>query len=178
MNKELVTEYKKVDDLQAYVSKMFDGGAKAVIAEKTARIAARKGIPGEEITTWSQDADGNPLIEKTATISQADGIVEWVVSKIDEKGAFLIDQNGHNNQWIIDNSTFLRKYEADSGNPGIYKPVGGPQKFVRLSEAIHILQWGDEWNVDAGGYINITVQNDYYVISERDFNDTYRITSK
>ena len=44
-----------------------------------------------------------------------------------------------------------------------------------LSEAIHIVQWREEWNVDAGGYINITDPEDLYVISGRDFSDTYQV---
>jgi hypothetical protein len=103
------------------------------------------------------------------------GTPDWVATKIDETGNAIIDANSHTNQWVMDSGTFSRKYEALPELPGVYQPVGGAQKFVRLNEGIHIVQWGEEWYVDAGGYINITNADDMYVISERDFDDTYRL---
>ena len=87
----------------------------------------------------------------------------------------MIDRNGHANQWIICDAVFRKKYQAVPGQPGLYQPAGGPQRFVRVPEAVRIVQWGEEWNVDAGGYINITDPEDLYVISGRDFSDTYRV---
>lgn len=170
-------EFSPVQDLQAYAQELIAHGAPIVVAEKTARIAARPGVPGEQIISWSVDASGAALMEMNAVASMdpKSGISGWVVSKVDEFGNEVIDHNGHNNQWIIDNSTFQKKYEPDPEHPGIYRPVGGPQRFVRLDHGIHVLQWGQECNVDAGGYVNISVPGDYYVIAERDFTDTYRI---
>ena len=68
----------------------------------------------------------------------------------------------------------VKKYEDDPEHPGVFKPKGGPQKFVKVSEAIKINQWGGEMNVDAGGYINVTNPDDMYIISGRDFADTYK----
>lgn len=169
-------KYKTIDNLPEYIQGLLDRGANVVLAEKTGKIAARPGVIGERVISWSVDAEGNPVLEKDATVSaDAAGIPGWVVTKIDDNGKEVIDSNGHNNCWIIDNEVFCRKYVEDTECPGVYKPAGGIQKFVKLDEAIHILQWGEEWNVDRGGYINITNPEDMYVISGRDFGDIYRI---
>ena len=177
-NRKYSVEYKKIVDLEAYVQEMINNGAQILVREKTARIAARPGVPGKEkIISWSVDADGNPVMEKEAVVSADEsGTPDWVAAKIDSQGNIIVDSNGHTNQWIINAAAFCRKYEAVLEQPGVYKPVGGPQKFVRLSEGIHIVQWGKEWNVDAGGYINITNPDDMYVISGRDFDDAYGLS--
>ena len=176
-NRNDITQYRKIENLQVYVQEMRKKGVQIFVAEKTARISARPGVPGEKIISWSADSKGAPLMEKEAVVS-ADaetGIPGWVVTKVDEKGNVITDQNGYKNQWIIDNTIFQQKYEADKEHPGLYKPVGKPQRFVQLSEAIHIQQWGEEWYVDCGGFINVTDSEDMYVISKRDFEETYRI---
>lgn len=169
--------YRDIKDLHAYVQELINNGAEKFDAEKTARISARPGVVGEQIISWSEDADGNPIMEKDAVVSvdPKSGVSGWVVAKVDEFGCELIDQNGHINQWIIIDSVFRKKYEVDPEHPDMYRPVGGLQQFIRLSEAVHILQWGEEWNVDAGGYINISNEDDYYCISGRNFDDTYRV---
>ena len=107
--------------------------------------------------------------------TDASGHPDWIATKADASGSPVADCHAHLNQWIIGDSTFRRKYTAIPGHPDLYKPIGGPQHFVLLSEAIHIVQWREEWNVDAGGYINITDPEDLYVISGRDFSDTYQV---
>lgn len=176
-NRKSSVEYKKIEDLNVYVQELIRNGAPIIIAEKKARIAARPGVPEKErIVSWSVDAGGRPLLEKDAMVSVDEaGIPDWVATKIDEEGNNIVDANGHINQWIISAKTFSKKYEAVPGHPGIYKPVGGPQKFIRLDEGIHIIQWGEDWNVDVGGYINFTNPDDMYVIAGRDFDDNYRI---
>lgn len=167
---------KNIEDLKEYIQTLMASGASVIIGEKTARISARTGVPGEKIISWSADAGGKPVMEKSTVVSvDESGIPDWVVTKINEQGEVIKDANGHTNQWVIDNATFRKKYEVVPEEAGIYKPVGGPQKFIRLNEGIHIIQWGEEWNVDAGGYINITDPEDMYVISRRDFDDTYRV---
>ena len=175
-NKTDFTGYKMVEDIKDYVQKLIDGGTKVVIGEKTARISARHGIPEEQIISWSVDAEGKPVLEKEAVVSVDDGgIPDWVATKIDDHGNEIIDANGNKNQWIIGDITFKKKYEAVPEKTGIFKPVGGLQKFIKLNEAIHIVQWGEEWNVDVGGFVNITNPEDMYVIAGKDFADTYRI---
>ena len=147
-----MNEYKKIGDLAGYVRQMMENGAETVIGEKTARIAARPGEPGETVISWSEDSSGNPIVEKEAAVSLNEaGKPDWIATKIDEAGNEIKDAHGHTNCWIIDDQTFQRKYVPVPGIPGRFMPAGGPQKFLCLTEAIHILQWGEEWNVDAGG---------------------------
>ena len=173
----LPPRFHLVHNLKSYAQELIQHGATIITAEKSARIAARPGVPGECIVSWSVDASGVQLLEKSALVppDAENGISAWVATKVDESGTVIIDSNGHCNQWIIDRSTFQKKYTPDSKHPGIFLPVGSRQQFVRVNQAIHVLQWGQECRVDAGGYINITTPGDYYVISERDFQDTYRI---
>ena len=85
-----------------------------------------------------------------------------------------MDSNGHINEWIIDDTTFKKKYEIDSENPNLCKPKGGLQVFVQIPDNIILNQWGADMQIAAGGYINITNVNDMYGISQRDFEDTYK----
>lgn len=172
-----MTTYKKIDDVTAYIKELTASGVEVLTAEKVTRIAARKGVVGEQVISWSVDANGAPILEKNAQVVEDSetGEAGWVVTKLDEDNQIIIDPNGNKNEWIIDDKTFHKKYEEDPNHPGIYKPVGGPQKFMKLSEAITIQQWGNEVTVDAGGYMNMTNPDDIYVIAGRDFEDTYRV---
>ena len=98
----------------------------------------------------------------------------WIATKVDEQGNVLMDSNGHINEWIIDDTTFKKKYEIDSENPNLCKPKGGLQVFVQIPDNIILNQWGADMQIAAGGYINITNVNDMYGISQRDFEDTYK----
>lgn len=171
-----MSAYKKITDLKVYVQELLNSGAPVCTAEKTARILACPGVPGKQVISWSVDAGGAAVKEKEAVVStDASGHPDWIATKADASGSPVADCHAHLNQWIIGDSTFRRKYTAIPGQPDLYKPIGGPQRFVFLSEAIHIVQWREEWNVDAGGYINITDPENLYVISGRDFSDTYRV---
>ena len=164
-----MSAYKKITDLKVYVQELLNSGAPVCTAEKTARILACPGVPGEQVISWSVDAGGAAVKEKEAVVStDASGHPDWIATKADASGSPVADCHAHLNQWIIGDSTFRRKYTAIPGQPDLYKPMGGPQRFVFLSEAIHIVQWGEE-------YINITDPEDLYVISGRDFSDTYRV---
>ena len=168
--------YKKIENVSDYVKELTNAGAETITAEKFARIAARQGRVGEKVTSWSVDSEGNPIVEKEAevVVDEESGAAGWIATKMDENGEPIVDQNGHTNEWIIDDKTFHKKYEDDPEHPGVFKPKGGPQKFMRTPEAITINQRGDDKNVDTGGYINVTNPDDMYVISERDFTDTYK----
>lgn len=170
-------KYREIEDIYAFVQELFQNHAQTIIGEKVSRIAARPGVPGREsIISWTVDAAGKPLMEKETIVSvDSSGVSDWVATKIDDTNKEIVDANGHINQWVITDTVFRKKYEPVPGLPGIYKPVGGQQKFLRLNEGISIVQWGEQWNVDQGGYINITNPKDMYVISARDFEDTYRI---
>lgn len=168
-------DYKKIDVLSYVREGIRNGSLVPRQAVKFARIIARQGSVGEKVITWSVDQDGKPIVEKEAEVcldkeTQKPG---WIVSKVSSEGEKVVDEHGHINEWIIDDSTFHKKYEIDPENPSLYRPVGGPQIFVQLSENIIINQWGNDELIAAGGYINITKVDDMYGISRRDFADTY-----
>lgn len=172
--------YKEVNVLKYVKKGLEDGSLVPFEAEKFARPLARQGVVGEEIISWSEDKNGNPIVEKVAKveIDPKTGKPGWVLTKTDESYMPLRDKHGHLNQWIITDSQYHSKYEpAVELGEGIIKPVGGPQIFVELHEDLTIFQWGKVMNVSAGGYINITNPSDMYAISGRDFTDTYRKTS-
>ena len=95
-----------------------------------------------------------------------------------DAGEPIIDRNGNKNEWIIGDAKFKQKYEADPEHPGVFRPTGGKQKFVKTSENLVISQWGDEMRMPKGSYINITNPEDMYAINPRDFEDTYRALPK
>lgn len=169
---------KKVNVYEYVKEGLLTGALVPFEAEKFARIIAIQGLVGEFVTSWSADENGNEVNEKDeiVTLDQKTNQPGWVATKVDENGYPLIDQNGHLNQWIIEDSTFRRKYELDPENPNLYRPIGGPQIFVQITEDITLEQWGKEMTIAAGGYINITNANDMYGISSRDFDDTYKRT--
>ncbi len=171
-----MNEYKKVDVAKYVKEGLENGSLSPVRAEKFARIAARRGIEGEEIVSWSVDGEGKEVKEKVDTIKKDEnGNTGWVVTKVDEQHDIIVDKNGHVNMWIIDDTTFRKKYEIDPEDETVYRPTGGIQIFVQINENISIFQWGSQMNIAKGGYINITNPDDIYVISKRDFDDTYRI---
>lgn len=168
--------YTKVDVIR-YVKQGIESGIMVPRqAEKFARIIARQGNIGETVVSWSVDNNGKEIQEKVAQV-QVDTKTNqpgWVVTKVDEQGNIILDNNGHINQWIIDDTTFKKKYEIDSENPCLCRPKGGPQVFVQIVDNIILNQWGNDMQIAAGGYINITNVDDMYGISQRDFDDTYR----
>ncbi len=129
---------------------------------------------------WSVDSLGHEIQEKVAYVQNDENTNQpgWIVTKVDEDGNIMLDNNNHVNQWIIEDSVFRKKYEIDPENPTLFKPKGGPQIFVQINDNIILNQWGEDMKIAAGGYINITNINDMYGISERDFNDTYQFTEE
>ena len=168
-------------NIYEYVKKGLENGDLVPIeAEKFARIIARPGKLGETVISWVVDKYGKELKEKedVVKLDEQTGKTGWVVTKADENGYPVKDINGHLNQWVIDDSTFRRKYEIDIATSNLYKPIGGPQIFVQLSDNIILEQWGSEMKVEAGGFVNITNVDDIYAISKKDFDDTYQQTGK
>ncbi len=171
------TKFEKINGAE-YARKGIESGELVpVTAVKFARIKARVGVVGEEIVTYSQG--GIEEKRDTVTIDSKTGQPGWVVTKLDENGEVVIDEHGHDNTWIIADSTFKRKYEVDHAMAeGVYKPAGGPQVFVPILMDVTLEQWGSEMQIAAGGWLNITDPNDIYGISQRDFDDTYRIVNE
>ena len=165
-------DFKKVD-VNEYVKKgLEDGTMLPLTAVKFARIVARQGVVGQEVESFTS----NGLSEKVAVVEldKQTNQPGWIATKVDAEGNIIIDEFGHKNQWIIEDSTFVKKYEIDPENPTLFKPKGGPQVFVEIQDNITLEQWGSEMNVEKGGFINITNPDDMYGISKRDFDDTYQ----
>ena len=152
---------------------LVSGKLTPIEAEKFARIIARQGTLGEEVISWSVDSLGNAIEEKrdTVKVDSKTNNLGWIVTKADEQGNPILDNNGHINQWIIEDSTFTKKYEIDPNNNLIFRPKGGVQLFVQIPDNIILEQWGSKMQIAQGGYINITDPSDMYGISERDFTD-------
>lgn len=167
-------DYVRVDVLK-YVKEGLESGVLVPIeAEKAGKIAARRGVVGEEVITWTQDTEGRPVKERVdkVKLDPETGKPGWVVTKVDDEGHPIIDDNGHTNTWIIGDSKFIQRY-TESDIPGVYKSSAGIQIFVQIPDNIILFQWGKEHLIPSGGYINITNQNDMYGITSRDFDDTY-----
>ena len=173
-------EYRKVDTKEYVEDGLADGSLEVFEAVKHARISAEQGEAGQEVISWSEDEDGNPIKEKVATVAldEETGEAGWIATKTDADGNPIVDKNGHLNQWIIGDKKFHEKYEVDPENPNIFKPVGGPQKFVETREGLTISQWGSEMNMPRGSFINVTNPDDMYAINPRDFEDTYTRSEK
>lgn len=172
--------YTKVDVHQYVDMGIKNGTMIPKEAEKFARIVAKQGQVGEKVISWSGDSLGHEIQEKVAYVQNDENTNQpgWIVTKVDEDGNIMLDNNNHVNQWIIEDSVFRKKYEIDPENPTLFKPKGGPQIFVQINDNIILNQWGEDMKIAAGGYINITNINDMYGISERDFNDTYQFTEE
>lgn len=137
---------------------LVSGKLTPIEAEKFARIIARQGTLGEEVISWSVDSLGNAIEEKrdTVKVDSKTNNLGWIVTKADEQGNPILDNNGHINQWIIEDSTFTKKYEIDPNNNLIFRPKGGVQLFVQIPDNIILEQWGSKMQIAQGGYINIT----------------------
>ena len=169
--------FTRVDGRAYAEAGIASGELKPVVAVKFARVKARRGVVGEEVISYSQ----NGIVEKVDTVSEDPETKEvgWVLTKVDENGEPIVDEYGHKNEWIVDHSKFTKKYEKDETmSDGIYKPVGGPQIFVPIVMDVILYQWGGEMKIEAGGWLNITDPSDIYGISERDFDDTYKIVGE
>ena len=141
---------------------LVSGKLTPIEAEKFARIIARQGTLGEEVISWSVDSLGNAIEEKrdTVKVDSKTNNLGWIVTKADEQGNPILDNNGHINQWIIEDSTFTKKYEIDPNNNLIFRPKGGVQLFVQIPDNIILEQWGSKMQIAEGGYINITDPSD------------------
>ena len=169
--------FTKVDGRAYAEAGIACGELTPVVAVKFARVVARRGVVGEEVVSYSQ----NGIVEKVATVSEDPETKEtgWVLTKLDENGEVIVDEFGHKNEWIVDAKTFAKKYDLDeTKDGGVYKPKGGPQIFVPIVMDVILEQSGSEMKIEAGGWLNITNPSDIYGISQRDFEDTYKIVGE
>lgn len=169
-------KYKKVD-LYEYVNECLQNGTvKPFYAAKYGCVRAREGVVGETVTSWSCDEQGNEIEEKVneVKIDEETNRPQYVLTKTDNEGNAIVDENGHLNQWIANAKTLTNKYDVDKADSTLFRPKRVPQMFVRIPENIIFKQWNSNTKLAKGGYINITNPRDMYGISQRDFNDTYK----
>lgn len=163
--------YKEVDVLQYVKAGRESGVLNFYEAQKFQRILARQGQIGEKVQTIL--ADGTKETEfRTVKLDEKTNKPGWIVKNI----------NGPE-QWIIEDSTFQKKYESDPDQLGVFKPKGGPMLAAQITENLQITppNWGgDIQKINAGGYLLMDPTNptDIYGIGEEEFKNTYAFTSQ
>ncbi len=162
-------KFVKVNGKEYAEKGIASGQFSPVVAVKFTRIAARPGVVGEQVITYTQNGE----VEKVATVQEG----QYVVTKLSETGEVVVDEFGHTNDWVMDAAVLAKKYELDPTKEGVYQPKGVQQVFVPIVMDVILEQWGGEMRIEAGGWLNITDEGDIYGISERDFNDTYRLAA-
>lgn len=141
-------------DINAYAAEQIKNGSPVMSFIKTARIQARPGKIGEQITTVL----ANGTIETKNVAKEGD----------------MIATNPGGEQYIIPAETFQKKYEADPTKAGQYRPKGGPQSFIRLTEDVAFrASWGEDMVIKAGGVLNVTNPQAVYGIAGDEFKSTY-----
>ena len=161
-------------DVRDYVNAGIENGDLVPFwAIKYARVRARRGVVGEVIKTYT---DGG-ILERinSITLDSITGNPGWIITKCSLDGEVIIDEYGNKNEWIMNDSDFIQEYVLDSFIDGVFKSIDEPQLFVQVLTDMIMVQSDKEMYVECGGYINITDFSSCYAISERDFNDTYRI---
>ena len=161
-------------DVKDYVYTGIDSGDLVpFLAIKYGKVRARRGLLGEVVNTYT---DGGILErENMVEVDSVTGRMGWVLTKCNADGEVIIDEYGNKNEWIMSDSSFCEEYQLDSSLDGVYKSVDGPQLFVQVLTDITMVQGDKEMNIEAGGFINITDMEHCYGISDRDFDDTYRV---
>ena len=146
---------KTQNQIQEMVANMVNNGVNGSWYAKFARISAVAGVVGEEVITNTSEG-------------------QETVNTVKEEGD-MIATNPSGERYIIDAKNFAKKYEASpEDGENVYRPKGGPQLFIQLSEAIEfIAPWGEEMKIAAGGYLNITNPKDIYGIQPQEFAETY-----
>lgn len=173
----------EVIDPEQYVEQLKETNRfDTVTAEKSGYISVRKGTPGEEIPTYTNDGK----LESPEVYQEG----KYIATRVDNEGKPVIDKYGHTNQWQIDEDVLRRKYDVGENIPEneMIKPCGGEQTFARIPEpkehdgcaGIAMMKpWGENGKlipqtVDYGGYLNVTNTKDIYGIAKNEFAETYR----
>jgi len=166
-------EFIRINVKDYVINGIASGDLVPFLAIKYARVRARQGVLDEVVNTYT---DGGVLERKNkVSVDPVTGRLGWVITKCSPDGEIIIDEFGNKNEWIMSDSSFCEEYQLDPNLDGVYKSVDGPQMFVQVLTDITMVQGSKEMNIEAGGYINITDIDDCYGISDRDFDDTYRI---
>ena len=151
---------EKIDDIVSYLK---DRDMKWKEVYKFQRLNAVQSNGGEEVETVG--SDGNKETKRTTKKG------EWIVNNV----------SNPNNKWIIDDATFIRKYEKEKEN--VYKPKGSVMLAAEISEVSNDdisfappMWGGDVITIKNDGYFMKDPKNekDIYAISKADFDSTYK----
>lgn len=147
-----------------YVIKMLKNGVQPQYYKKFARVKAKQGVVGQEVVTIMK----NGLIETRNIVTLGeDNQPGWIIT------------NPSGEQCIISNKKFIRKYELEVGPDGKHAPKGDAIAVVQVPEDITIItSWGEEQNIKAGGFLNISNIEDIYGIQKEEFFETYAACDK
>ncbi len=162
------SRFKKVNAAE-YAQRQIMRGCELVKAEKTGYVIAREVMQQESFTVWTEN--GNVEGHETADIG------EFILTRANKNGSPVIDKAGHTNSWKVTREKFVAKYDAEHPiADGVYKPAGGEQTFVKVTDDIcFTAPWGEVQNIISGGYLNVTDPKDVYGIAAEEFAETYTI---
>lgn len=155
---------KKIENIQAYVLDLLKQGAEPKPFKKYARVQAEKGVLGETVVTEMK----NGLVETTNVVkADENGNTDWVVT------------NPTGEKYLVPHAKFIKRYEIEAGADGKHAPTGAPIDAVQIKEDISFTApWGEEMNIKAGGFLNVSNLNDIYGIQLDEFNATYARCNK
>lgn len=159
--------FKKIENIAEYVKEAIASGRLTVEeVAKFARIHARQGKIGEEVIT--KMANGLEETRNTVKADEKTGEAGWIVTNPDGE------------EYIVEDSTFKKKYEIDPENPDQYKPKGGPVLALReIDEDIEFeAPWGGAMKIEEGGSLILGGPDDIYGIQKAEFENTYKATNK
>ena len=159
-------EFKRIENIAEYVKDGVKNGTMPLDeVAKFARIKARKGKVNEEVIT--KMANGLEETKNVVKIDEKTGEAGWIVTNPDGE------------EYIIEDSTFKKKYEIDPENPEQYKPKGGPVHTAKIEEDIVFeAPWGGDMKIESGGSLVINAPDDIYGIQKAEFENTYASTGK
>ena len=169
---------KKIENVKEYAERLRKR-VPTLYAKKTGDVTARIGKEGEEIATYVSDG----TLETVNRVKRDEnGALGVVVSTADGARGIVVDANGRTNTYIIDRKTFDRKYkDADrvSEERQLFQPKGEIQAFVQTEEDISITApWGEEENLKAGSFLNVTDPNGIYGVAYEEFLQTYSLVGR
>ena len=82
-------------------------------------------------------------------------------------------------EYIVPDSTFKKKYEIYPENPSQYKSKGGPVLSSPINEHIEFdAPWGETMKIEAGGSLILSGPEDIYGIQKAEFENNYASTGK
>ncbi len=166
MSMEELKYIKKIDNIAEYVKEGIKSGRLTVDeVAKFARIHARQGTVGEKVATIMKS--GLNETNNTVKLDEKTGEPGWIVT------------NPNGEEYVVEDSTFKKKYELDPEDPSQYKPVGGPVLSSPINENIEFdAPWGEPMKIEAGGSLILNSPNDIYGIQKEEFEGTYASTGK